>query len=196
MAWQRHCHPANPCWVLAVLALCVILCGSARCSRPLEEGPHKRPGDWQKRKCLASRLLQISSPIRGSPRCPGRWRAMRRGWATCAESKADIREGQSPHQVLTWSHQVCLVYQRPTARMVGVIPKKSKERGIVERKKTGAEKGMEIGRSLSSRGAKRRCAVSPAKPQFPYEVEPPGGGLSRDHSTHAPPSRSRPCRRL
>lgn len=51
----------------------------------------------------------------------------------------------------------------------------SKERVIVERKKTGAEKGMEIGRSLSSRGAKRRCAVSPAKPQFPYEVEPSWG---------------------
>lgn len=48
---------AWPCWP------CVVLCGSARCSRPLE-GPHKRPGDWQKRKCLASRLLQISSPIR------------------------------------------------------------------------------------------------------------------------------------
>lgn len=45
----------------------------------------------------------------------------------------------------------------------------------MERKKTGAGEGMEIGRSLSSRGAKRRCAVSPAKPQFPYEVEPSWG---------------------
>lgn len=63
-----------------------VWCGvaPARCSRPLElwRGAHKRPGDWQKRKCLASRLLQISSPIRSKARVP-RWR---RGRAICAES--------------------------------------------------------------------------------------------------------------
>lgn len=90
--------------------------------------------------------------------------------------RARPERGTSPHQVPTWSHQVCLVYQRPTARMDGRgHSQESKERGIVERKKTGAGEGMEIGRSLSSRGAKRRCAVSPAKPQFPYEVGPSWG---------------------
>lgn len=89
-----------------------------------------------------------------------------------------------------------LVYQqRPAARRTGWF-QEPKERGIVERK-TGAGEGMEIGRSLSSRGAKRRCAVSPAKPQFPYEVEPPGGWpTSGSLDTHPPsplPGPSRPC---
>lgn len=100
------------------------------------------------------------------------------------ENRAGSEKANPIHQVLTWSHQVSRI-RAAGGEEDGVIPKIPKERGIVERK-TGAGEGMEIGRSLSSRGAKRRCAVSPAKPQFPYKVEPPGGGLPRDYSPHAP----------
>lgn len=192
MAWQRHCHPANPCWVLAVCLPCAWFSVVPRGVLALwRRSPTKEPGDWQKRKCLASRLLQISSPIRGKARCPGRWRAMRRGWATCAQSnKGEVREGQSPHQVLTWSHQVCLVYQRPTARMDGVIPKNPRSVASSSAKKPVLGRAWKLAGACLAGVRKGGALFHQPSRNSPMRWGPPGGGLPRDHSTHAPPSRS------
>lgn len=87
----------------------VALCGSMwfreralRCSRPLERrrGPTKRPGDWQKRKCLASRLLQISPPIRGGHDCPSGMRCVAAIRAERERARGpDRRDKQNPRQV-------------------------------------------------------------------------------------------------
>lgn len=175
MAWQRHCHPANPCWVLAMCLPCAWFYVVPRGVLALwRKGPTKD--------------REIGRNENAWP--PDCSRSRRRSEGVHDAQVAGVRCG-------TVGPPVQKVRARPERDIppsgsdvepsgVSRIPaadgedgrghsQESKERGIVERKKTGAGEGMEIGRSLSSRGAKRRCAVSPAKPQFPYEVEPSWG---------------------
>lgn len=174
----------------------------ARCSRPLElwRGPTKDREIGRNENAWPPDCSRSRRRSEAMHECPG-------GGAdgpSVQESSAR-GEGQRSNPVQDRRGAIRrLVCQRPAAsrrsRRTGSFPRKTKERGIVERK-TGAGEGMEIGRSLSSRGAKRRCAVSPAKPQFPYEGGARlGGGLPRHHSTHPsspcpsfPGQPSRPC---
>lgn len=173
---------AGPVW------FCVV---PRECSRPLE-GPHKRPGDWQKRKCLASRLLQISSPIRRGARCPGFWRAMRRGWA---RREDEIRIAIPIRSVgLTWSHQESRI---PAAG--------GEEDGVVSKSPWSVASSSEkpaLGRAWKLAGVclagvrKGGALFHQPSRNSPIRWSRLGGGLPRDHSTHPPftPRRpSRPC---
>lgn len=179
MAWQRHCHPANPCWVLAVCLPCAwFYVVPRRCSRPLEERGPQKTGRLAETKMLGLQIALdlVADQRKGTmPRSLACDAARLDHLSACAESEGEAREGQSPpsgSDVEPSGVSRIAAADREDGRGHS---QESKERGIVERKKTGAGEGMEIGRSLSSRGAKRRCAVSPAKPQFPYEVGPSWG---------------------
>lgn len=160
----------------------------ARCSRPLElwRGTHKRPGDWQKRKCLASRLLQISSPIRSNARVP-RWR---RGRAICAESSArgEGQRSEQPRSGLTWSRQAS---RMPAA---GGEEEEQEGRGHSQEKPRSVASSSEkpaLRRAWKLAGV-RLAGVRKGGALFhqpsrnsPMKVEPAwGGGLPRHHCTH------------
>lgn len=187
------------------MALPVCLCGSVWFRESVavgcvfspfwrgEGGPQNDREIGRNEKCLASRLLQISWPIRGGHYCssghamrcahPCRIKCHLRSW----------REKQNPRRSWTWSPQVVSYAKLPAARHdeeeEGNSPR-AKEPGSVasssEKPVLVGEEGMEIGRSLSSRGAKRRCAVSLAKPQFPCKVEPSWGWLVLIITRHTP----------
>lgn len=187
MAWTRHCHPANPCWP------CLSLCGSVwfrevfSPSGPLELGPTKRPGDWQKRKCLASRLLQISSPIRRRctmPRSPA-CHAVRLGHL-CKENRAGSEKAIPPIQVSDVEPTRWLVLPAAGGEEEdGVIPKNPRSVASSSEKPALGRAWKLAGVCLA--GVRKGGALfhQPSR-NSPIRWSLPGGGLPRDYSTHAP----------
>lgn len=93
MAWHGNCHPANP--LLAVLALCgsvwfresvLALWRGPTKDREIGRNENAWPPDCSRSRRRSERRCTM-------PRC---WRAMRRGWAICADERGRGHSNKTP----------------------------------------------------------------------------------------------------
>lgn len=140
------CWPCWPCWFRQVFSPSGD--GPTR-DREIGRNENAWPPDCSRSRCRSERHDTQAHAVH-----------MRLSHLSWAESRAKIEK--QPHQVVSYTSG---------RRRGGRVVPKTRRSVASSSGKPALEEGMEIGRSLSSRGAKRRCAVSPAKPQFPY-----GGG--------------------